>query len=148
MSFFGNSQRNCNSGYGRPQENSGNKEGKLAFIGKGGALGKSWDDQRVHWRTWESKAQSFPLAGLPQRLIDWAVVQWRDGVFFLLDGKWRRLPVGDTGLFLLESEKVGLNSTFKKQRSWHPVTYFIANRRGKSGNSDGLYFLGLQNHCR
>ena len=24
----------------------------------------------------------------------------------------------------------------------------MANRRGKSGNSDRLYFLGLQNHCR
>ena len=46
-----------------------------------------------------------------------------------------------------ESEKAGLNSTFKKQRSWHPLTYFMANRRGKSGNSDRLYFLGLQNHC-
>ena len=47
-----------------------------------------------------------------------------------------------------ESEKAGLNSTFKKQRSWNPVTNFMANRRGKSGNSDRLYFLGLQNHCR
>ena len=24
----------------------------------------------------------------------------------------------------------------------------MANRRGNNGNSDGLYFLGLQNHCR
>ena len=26
--------------------------------------------------------------------------------------------------------------------------YFMANRWGNNGNSDGLYFLGLQNHCR
>ena len=25
--------------------------------------------------------------------------------------------------------------------------HFMANRRGGSGNSDGFYFLGLQNHC-
>ena len=26
--------------------------------------------------------------------------------------------------------------------------HFMANRWGKNGNSDRLYFLGLQNHCR
>ena len=26
--------------------------------------------------------------------------------------------------------------------------YFMANRRGKSGNSNRFYFLGLQNNCR
>ena len=25
--------------------------------------------------------------------------------------------------------------------------HFMANRKGKSGNSDRCYFLGLQNHC-
>ena len=25
--------------------------------------------------------------------------------------------------------------------------HFMANRRGKSGSNDRLYFLGLQNHC-
>ena len=34
---------------------------------------------------------------------------------------------------------------FKKLRSWH---HFMANRWGKNENSDRLYFLGLQNHCR
>ena len=29
---------------------------------------------------------------------------------------------------------------------WHH--HFMANKWGKSGNSDRLYFLGLQNHCR
>ena len=42
-----------------------------------------------------------------------------------------------------ESEKTGL-----KLRSWHLVPYiFMANRWGKSGNSDRFYFLGLQNLC-
>ena len=41
-----------------------------------------------------------------------------------------------------ESEKAGLNSTFKKLRSWHPVP----SLHGKYwGNSDRLNFLGLQN---
>jgi len=26
--------------------------------------------------------------------------------------------------------------------------HFMANRLGNDGNSDKLYFLGLQNHCR
>ena len=44
-----------------------------------------------------------------------------------------------------ESEKVGLNLTFRKLRSWHLV---MGNRWGNSGNSVRLYFSGLQNHCR
>ena len=44
-----------------------------------------------------------------------------------------------------KSEKAGLNSTFKKLRSWHPVP----SLHGKYwGNSDRLNFLGLQNHCK
>ena len=34
-----------------------------------------------------------------------------------------------------ESEKVGLNSTFRKLRSWHPVPSLLADRWGNSGNS-------------
>ena len=40
-----------------------------------------------------------------------------------------------------ESEKVGLNSAFRKLRSWHLVHHFMANRWGNSRNSDRLYFL-------
>ena len=40
-----------------------------------------------------------------------------------------------------ESEKVGLKLNIQK-------TKIMANRWGNSGNSDILYFLGLQNHCR
>ena len=47
-----------------------------------------------------------------------------------------------------ESEKVGLKLTFRKRRSWHQSHHFMGNRWGNSGNSDRLYFLGLQNHCR
>ena len=48
-----------------------------------------------------------------------------------------------------ESEKAGLNLNIQKNeddgiRPYH----FIANRWGNSGNSERLYFLGLQNHCR
>ena len=49
-----------------------------------------------------------------------------------------------------ESEKACLNSTFKKLKSWHLLPswhHFMANRWGKTGNSDRFYFLGLQNHC-
>jgi len=43
-----------------------------------------------------------------------------------------------------ESEKASLKCNIIKLRSRHPV---MANRRGKSGNSDRFYFLQLQNHC-
>jgi len=53
-----------------------------------------------------------------------------------------------------ESEKVGLKLNIQKTKiiasglilSWHLVPYFMANKRGNSGNSDRLYFWGLQNH--
>ena len=47
-----------------------------------------------------------------------------------------------------ESEKVGLKLNI--QNSDHGIWshHFIANRWGSNGNSDRLYFLGLQNHCR
>ena len=44
-------------------------------------------------------------------------------------------------------KKLTWNSIFKKLRSWYPVHHFMANRKGKSRNSDRFYFLGLQNHC-
>ena len=40
-----------------------------------------------------------------------------------------------------ESEKAGLKFNIHKMK-------IIANRWGNNGNSDRLYFLGLQNHCR
>ena len=48
-----------------------------------------------------------------------------------------------------ERERVGLKLNIQKtkmmdQRSHH----FMANRWRNSGNSERLYFLGLQNHCR
>ena len=53
-----------------------------------------------------------------------------------------------------ESEKVGLKLNIQKTKiiasglilSWHLVPYFTANKWGNSGNSDRLYFGGLQNH--
>ena len=48
-----------------------------------------------------------------------------------------------------ESEKVGSNLNIQKTKimASGPIT-FMANRWGNSGNSDRLYFFGLQNHCR
>ena len=47
-----------------------------------------------------------------------------------------------------ESEKAGLKFNVQKLKSWHPVPSLHANRREKSGSSDGFSLLGLQNHCR
>ena len=41
-----------------------------------------------------------------------------------------------------ESEKVGLKFNIQK------MNHFMTNIWGNNGNSDSLYFLGLQNHCR
>ena len=48
-----------------------------------------------------------------------------------------------------ESEKSWLETQHSKSED-HGIWFhhFMANRRGKSGSSDRLYFLGLQNHCR
>ena len=48
-----------------------------------------------------------------------------------------------------ESEKTGLNLNIQKNED-HGIWshHFMANRWGNNGNSDRLYFLGLQNHCR
>ena len=49
-----------------------------------------------------------------------------------------------------ESGKVGLKLNIQKTKIMvsSPICYFMANRWGNNGNSDRLYFLGLQNHCR
>ena len=46
-----------------------------------------------------------------------------------------------------KSEKVGLKLNIQKTKimAFGP---FMANRYRNNGNSDILYFLGLQNHCR
>ena len=44
-----------------------------------------------------------------------------------------------------ESEKAVLKLNIQKLRSWH---HFMANRWGNNGNSERLYFLSLQNHCK
>ena len=48
-----------------------------------------------------------------------------------------------------ESEKVDLKLHIQKTKvmASGPIT-FVANRWGNNGNSDRLYFLGLQTHCR
>ena len=46
-----------------------------------------------------------------------------------------------------ESEKVGLKLNIQKKDHGIWSHHFMANRWGNNGNSDRLYFLGLQNHC-
>ena len=48
-----------------------------------------------------------------------------------------------------ESEKVGLKLNIQKTRimASHPITWWQTDW-GNKGDSERLYFLGLQNHCR
>ena len=48
-----------------------------------------------------------------------------------------------------ECEKAGLKLNIQKAKiiAYGPIT-LMANRWANNGNSDRLYFLGLQNHCR
>ena len=48
-----------------------------------------------------------------------------------------------------ESEKVGLRLNIQKTND-HGIRshHFMTNRWGNIGDSDRLYFLGFQNHCR
>ena len=45
-----------------------------------------------------------------------------------------------------ESEKAGLKLNIQKTKIMASI--YKANRWGNNGNSDILYFFGLQNHCR
>ena len=47
-----------------------------------------------------------------------------------------------------ESEKAGLKLNSQKTKIMASSPHFMANRWGNNGNSDRLYFLGLQNHCK
>ena len=48
-----------------------------------------------------------------------------------------------------ESEKVGLKLNIQKTKIMASGSHHsVANRWGNSGNSERLYFGGLQNHCR
>ena len=48
-----------------------------------------------------------------------------------------------------ESEISGLKLNIQKTKIMAAGSHhFMANRWGNNGNSDRLYFFGLQNHCR
>ena len=48
-----------------------------------------------------------------------------------------------------ESQKAGLKLNIQKNEDYGIQSHhFMANRWRNSGNSDRLYFSGLQNHCR
>ena len=48
-----------------------------------------------------------------------------------------------------QSEKAGSKLSIQKNED-HGIQshHFMANKWGKTGNSDRFYLLGLQNHCR
>ena len=46
-----------------------------------------------------------------------------------------------------ENEKVGLKLNIQKTKTM-ASHHFMAHRWGNNGNSERLYFGGLQNHCR
>ena len=48
----------------------------------------------------------------------------------------------------VDSEKVGLSSTFRNEDHGIWSHHFMGNGGGNSGNSVRLYFGGLPNHCR
>ena len=47
-----------------------------------------------------------------------------------------------------ENEKVGLKLNIQKTKSMTSGFITSWEKMGNSGNSERLYFLGLQNHCR
>ena len=48
-----------------------------------------------------------------------------------------------------DSKKAGLKLNIKKKQNYAIQSYhYMVNRWGNNGNSEKLYFLGLQNHCR
>ena len=47
-----------------------------------------------------------------------------------------------------ESKKAGLKRNSKNKDHGIRSHHFMVNRWGNKGNSDRLYFIGLQNHCR
>ena len=47
-----------------------------------------------------------------------------------------------------KSEKAGLKLNIQKTKIMASSDHFMANKWEKNGNSDKLYFLGFQNHCR
>ena len=47
-----------------------------------------------------------------------------------------------------ESEKVGLKLNIQKTKIMAPSPIISWQKDGETGNSDRLYFPGLQNHCR
>ena len=46
-----------------------------------------------------------------------------------------------------ENDNVGLKLNTQETKIMIRPHHFMANRWGNNGNSDRLYFLGLQNHC-
>ena len=75
-------------------------------------------------------------------------LRYADGTTFIAEGKEKlKSPLMKVKE---ESEQVGLKLNIQKMKimTSGPMANRWANRWGNNGNSDRLYFLGLQNHCR
>ena len=61
----------------------------------------------------------------------------------------QKMKIMASGPITEESEKVDLKLNIQKNED-HGIWshHFMANRWGNNGNSERLYFGGLQNHCR
>ena len=88
---------------------------------------------------------SFTVSWVLYPLFSWIHFYFSSHIFkYALYNKWMRDRI--SGLLARISGSVfSARSTFRKLRSWH----LLPSLHGKKwGNSDWLYFGGLQNHCR
>ena len=127
---------------------------------------KNWRASWWKWRKWSEVAQSCltlwdPMdCSLPgssvhgifqARVLEWVAISLSRGSSRPRDRNWVSNSVGK---MLYPSEPQGEGAEWKswlklniqKTKVWSH--HFMANRWGNNGNSDRLYFLGFQNHCR
>ena len=127
---------------------------------------KNWRASWWKWRKWSEVTQSCltlwdPMdCSLPgssvhgifqARVLEWVAISFSRGSSWPRDQNWVSHSVGK---MLYPSEPQGeggewkswLKLNIQKTKIWSH--HFMANRWGNNGNSDRLYFLGFQNHCR
>ena len=112
---------------------------------------------RINW--FDLLAVQETLKSLLQCHNSKASILWLSA-FFIVQHSYLYMTAGKT-IALIIWTFVGkvmslLFNTMSKSKTQHSKTkdhdiqsdHFTANIWGNSGNNDGLYFLGLQNHCR
>ena len=120
------------------------KEISLLTPGEWGVRLHSLEYKVSTWIPWNSSAWEICPFSLSYLLMEFFVYVTMDSR--VLCYLWFKEP-------LVESEREEWKSGLKTQHSEnedHGIQshHFMANRWGNNGNSDRLYFLGLQNHCR